>query len=167
MWKITKKVLFIAWLVTAVLLVGCEDDGFVLKPAESTLTKLLSAPVVIEVSGYRYFLDTYMWRDFMPITPSNGTSLSVALFIGEVDEKEIPSGLVVDQLWVINGNNVWATDNFYDHQPNFLPYMVTYSASGGPKWGPDINVDAVVRLKGSDGIYRYLKAEEQQIYGTE
>jgi hypothetical protein len=40
-------------------------------------------------------------------------------------------------------------------------------AEGGPKWGPGIEVDVVVRLRDAAGKSWYLKARRQPIHRTD
>jgi hypothetical protein len=69
-------------------------------------------------------------------------------------------------MWVINGNEVWrATPR--EEQPREDPTRVAIVARDGPRWGPGIAVDVVVRLRGANGATALVRAAAQPINRTD
>lgn len=149
------------------LIAGCsllpgKDDG----PGDLSLEELRSAPTTISVDGKSLSLSTYMWRDFMPISPPDGKALVAIFVISTADASPIPDGLNADAAWVVNDTNVWST--FLEaRQPQHHPYELERTARDGPKWGPNIAVDAVVRVHRADGTSLLLRATDQMIERTD
>ncbi|WP_010245015.1 cohesin domain-containing protein [Acetivibrio cellulolyticus] len=134
------------------------------------LDELLAKPEQININGVMYSIDTYLGRDFMPICPPNGQPLTgIVDLIG--DEKiELPETVDLDRVWIINGNKVW--ESKFSNEDKSIFEQGTKKKEriiiGGPKWGPDINVDVVVRIidKSNNEVY-FLRASNQPIYKSE
>ena len=139
------------------------DDG----PVDMTPEKLRSAPESVTIEGRELALRTYMWRDFMPISPPGGHPLIAVFWIYSVDSTALPTGLTADAAWVVNGDRVW--DTFFESEgtPQPKPYELERIARDGPNWGPHIEVDAVVRIRESDGTTHLLRAASQSIHRTD
>lgn len=154
-------------LIVGICLTGCSmltsgDDGSV----EIPIAELRSAPEFISINGTPLSLRTFMWRDFMPISPPGGKPLIALFQIATSDSSPIPHGLDADAAWVVNGSQVWNTF-FEDENPSQpLPYQLERVARDGPKWGPQIEVDAVVRMHEADGTTHLLRATNQTIHRT-
>jgi hypothetical protein len=127
----------------------------------------LSAPEQVEIDGRKYVLETYMWRDFMPMCPPDGKPLIAIIWVTAVDSLEIPSSLGANRLWIIKDKEVWET-KFTDeqHQP-YYDFQLEKIARDGPKWGPKIQVDVVVRLVDKGNKTYLLKASNQWIGRTD
>jgi hypothetical protein len=108
-----------------------------------------------------------MWRDFMPISPPGGHPLIAVFWIYSVDSTALPTGLTADAAWVVNGDRVWDTFLERERVPQPKPYELERIARDGPKWGPHIEVDAVVRIRESDGTTHLLRAANQTIHRTD
>ena len=150
------------------LIFGCENY----KPSDSSILvrALLSSPDKIEIDGREFILETCLWRDFMPLSPPNGKPLIALIWVTATDSLEFPSSVDANRLWVVfNDEEVWETD-FSDEElpeePN-RKHQLARIARDGPKWGPGIQVDVVVRIiDGENNIY-LLKASNQLIYRTD
>jgi len=148
-------------LVGCALLVG--DDG----PSELSREELSSAPTLVRVDGKDLSLDTYIWRDFMPISPPDGKPLVAILRVRTNDGSSIPDGLKMPAAWIVNDSEVWDT-LLDDEQPGPHPENVLeLVARDGPKWGPNLAVDVVVQLRLADGSKLLLKAVDQMIERTD
>ena len=128
---------------------------------------LLAGPETVSIGGQEYALETFMWRDFAPITPPGGQPLIAIIWVTEVDSLSIPQGLDATILFVINDDEVWETP-FSDEDPSPLTpeYKLEKVARDGPKWGPDILVAVVVQIV-IDGSTYLLKASDQYIGRTD
>jgi hypothetical protein len=156
-------ILFSSFLV--LFLAGCSDP--VSSPPEISIYNLLSAPDTLEVENQKIFMTTYMWRDFMPISPPNGKPLIAIVYIETIDSSEISPAIIADAIYIVNRREVWKS-YFSDEQPagESKPFRITKIARNGPMWGPGIYVDVVVKLKVNRTIY-LLKASRQYIGRTD
>lgn len=155
--------------VLMALLAGCstilEETGPGLLPLE----QLLAAPDTVTVHGQQLVLRTYMWRDFMPPTPPDGRPLIAIMWVYSADSTALVPGLSADAAWVVNEGEIW--DTYFTGEPpppseEQRPYRLHSVARDGPKWGPNITVDVIVRVRDADGNSHLLRAPEQGIGAT-
>ena len=153
------------WLpILAVVLpfaLACNED--VSAPASEvptpTLEELANAPETLDLGQHQYQLATYLWRDFMPISPPDGKPMIGRVHLVRTDEGPATGDVELVYLWVVNRDRVWATTFEEGSGPDRV-------ARGGPKWEPGIYVNVVVAVKsGSSGI-RLLQAPAQLIHLT-
>ena len=117
---------------------GCNSGGSTEKIGYSNIQELLSAPEEVENGENRYVLETYLWRDFMPISPPDGKPLIAKITVVATESQTPPPTLDADRLWVIDGENAWETA-FSDETVPAEPgpgRRLTKVARNGPKWGP-------------------------------
>ena len=131
------------------------------------LDVLQEAPESIDLKDREYHLEAYLWRDFMPISPPQGKPLIALIRLVEQSEREIPGDLGMEYLWVINGQQIWATTFSNEKLPPHPKHELHRIARNGPKWGPHIEVDVIVGLKRDDGHLELLKAPDQWINRTD
>ena len=146
------------------LAIGCPSPTVPSVPLE----ELLSAPLDIEAGGRVFTLETYLWRDFMPVSPPDGSDLRAVVRITAVDLQPFPVELDADRLWVINGRIVWETAFSGENRPrdSLHLHQLEKSASGGPKWDTGIRVEVVVRVVTPTGRRHLLRASGQLISMT-
>lgn len=145
------------------LLAACGDGINPLAPAPP---EVLRAPEQIVVSGVTLRLETYLFRDFAPISPPDGKPLIAGLRVRSTDGAAIPSGLVADTVWVLNAAAAWAAKAVQEHAQSD-PSYVDLVARDGPKWGPSIEVDVVLRLRFGTGNWMLARAKGQPIHRTD
>jgi len=152
-----------ALMLILLAICGCKS------PLSPDLDDLSSAPEEIVISGRAYTLETYLYRDFMPVSPPDGRPLTAIIRVTAVDRNPFPATLEADRIWVIYGGDIWETklpagsgsgDPTRQHQLEKV-------AHDGPKWGPGIYVDVVVRLRESNGKDYLLRASNQYIARTD
>jgi hypothetical protein len=133
------------------------------------LDTLLAAPEAVELGGRTFVLETYLWRDFMPVAEVGGSDLMAVVFVTAVDLEPFPDDVDSNRLWVINGEDVWETEFSWENRPRDPghPHQLEKYAGGGPKWPIGIDVDVVVRLQTQGGRTRLLRASGQTIFRTE
>jgi hypothetical protein len=133
----------------------------------SELTRVGAATDSVTAEGAVLRLSTYLWRDFMPIAPPDGEPLRAVLRITTANSSAFPPALRADAAWIVNGWGVWATwvRETRERSPGYPALEV--SAEGGPKWGPGIEVDVVVRLRDTGDRTWYLRARRQMIQRTD
>lgn len=151
--------------VLSCLALGCPSPVIPSVPLE----ELLSAPLEIEVAGRIFTLETDLWRDFMPVSPPDGSDLRAVVRITAVDLQPFPPELDADRLWVINGRNVWETAFSGENRPpdGLHPHQLEKLARGGPKWETGIRVEVVVRVVARTGLSYLLRAADQPIHRTD
>ena len=134
------------------------------------LPELLSAPEAVEIDGRRYTLKPYLWRDFQPISPPDGKPLLASVRVMAEDLKEFPASLSMDKLWVIRDRReAWEADFSKESRPQnpAWKHVLERIARGGPKWGPRITVEVVVRLRRGEKETFFLRAGRQWIDRTD
>jgi hypothetical protein len=124
-----------------------------------------------KLAGFTYRLETYLWRDFMPgpDASANGRPLiAVARVTVNDDTAAFPAAVTVDRMWVVNGDGVWESVP-REEQPRGSAKVETIEvvSRDGPKWGPGITVDVVVRLRDAAGNTVLLRAPAQPINRTD
>lgn len=112
-----------------------------------------------------YQVQATLSRDFMPFSPPDGKPLVAGFRIQTVDGSSIPSSVTADSAWVYNGAAVWSTAVVEEEPRSGSEFRVI--ARGGPKWGPGIEVDVVVRVIDAEGNRFLLKAPRQFISRTD
>lgn len=154
-------------LVFSLSLSACSLFGGDGAPEAPPLSELRASPEVLTVGGKDIVLTTSMWRDFMPVAPPDGRALIAIFYISTADSSAFPEGMTSDAAFVIYGDEVWATYYTGEHQEyDQRPYRIVEVARDGPKWGPNVHVDAVVRLRDSSGNTFLLRAADQVIGST-
>jgi hypothetical protein len=155
-------------LVLLALAAGCSDNH-VSPLTEGDREDLENAPESITASGKTLVLHTYLWRDFMPESPPDGKPLIGLFYITVSDSTDYPAEWKADAVWLLSNDEFWA-GGFTDADPagdQLRRYRDIATVRDGPKYGPGIAVDAVVRLVGPAGERRYLKSPDQWINRTD
>lgn len=155
--------------------------------AELSADQLRRAPETVVVEGTSLKLRTYLWRDFMPMSPPGGQPmrLQLTLYIvdaapmPEADDREppapgvaapgkppFPHGINVKDACVILDDETWCT-KVSDAGPTGDETVCIVSAADGPKWGPGANVDVVVRVVDTKGKAFLVRAPDQPIHRTD
>ncbi|MBM3315659.1 hypothetical protein FJY71_07485 [candidate division WOR-3 bacterium] len=126
---------------TVALLAGCGTPCC----RKAGAADVSSAPESVMVDGRTFRLQADLWRDFQPIAPPDGQPLMAAVRVVADDNMPLPDDLAVDAVWVLNGGERWSPPL------SERPERLAVHLADGPKWGPGISVDVVVRLaRGSE-----------------
>ena len=139
------KISFLA-LIT-IILSACEKDEQSDVKADKNLILELNnkALSIITVDSHEYFLESYLWRDFMPISPPNGKPLASVNWLISRDSISIPDNIEMIKQYVINNDSVWIA-NYEDGLNTGPDYKIKKISRNGPKWGPGINVDIISKI---------------------
>lgn len=127
-----------------------------------------AVPETLEVDGYRLYLQTYLWRDFQPVTPPDGDALRANVRLMSL-EGAAPEGLAIERFWVVNGKQRWEAvpqSKAPLEEPASQSWLTERTVDGGPKWGPGIEVDVVARVVLGDSAW-LVQARRQQIHRTD
>ena len=133
-------------------------------PLSPDLDDLRSAPEAIVINSRAYTLEAYLYRNLMPPVPPDGRPLISIIWVTAEDHNPFPATLDADRIWVIYGQDIWeeklspgsSGDPSRQHQLEKV-------ARDGPKWGPGVYVDVVVRVVESGGKDHLLRASHQRI----
>lgn len=140
-----------------------------------SIKELRNAPAVVLLEGRSLTLSAFPWRDFMPSSPGypNGSPLMVVIKVATSDKKPLPSGVLIDKAWVLFGDQMWKASDYKlgptgrSERDWWLKCAETpvceATARDGPKWGPGVFVDVVVRLTDREGHHHMLQARKQYI----
>ncbi|HUW46202.1 MAG TPA: hypothetical protein VMW50_10470 [Dehalococcoidia bacterium] len=163
--KVLTKILLICLVV---ILVGSGTYFLFIQRTLSTvsLQDLLAAPEKIEINGSEYTLETYLCRDFMPVSPPDGQPLFALIKVKAPGETAISSRIDATRLWVVKGKEIWETE-FTGEEGSTIGDTLEKIGRDGPKWEPGISVDVVVRIIDLKSGKNYLlKASNQYIHRT-
>lgn len=119
----------------------------------------------LQLGQQTFILRTELWRDFMPISPPDGRPLTAYIEIETVDSSAITLDMDSDRIYIVNGEDVWASsyaEELPDDYPARQPFRIVKIARDGPKWGPNIYVDVIVRIVAEGSTY-FLRAKNQHI----
>jgi hypothetical protein len=151
-------------LVICTLIPGCK----LFDSSGPSIPDLLAAPEQIEIDDRKYILETYLWRDFMPPTPPDGQPLIALIWVTATDSLAFPPTIDADRLWIVNDELVWETEFSCEERPDDPNriHQLEKIARDGPKWGPSIQVEVIVRVADSQDSTYLLRAADQWIHAT-
>lgn len=153
------KLLFI----TAILLnISCEKwkvEGKLLHN-KKLADDLRSSPEVLTIGNSSLKGAAFLYRDFMPGTYEDGSSLYSIVKVFEKDSLIIPDNISLIKQYVIKEDEVWEPD-FRAEISN--SYYLSNSSEGGPYWGPNETVDVVIELEDeiAGKVYRILVSSQE------
>ena len=86
-----------------------------------------------------------------------------------IDSLPFPSSIDATKLWVINEEEVLETKFTDEERPQYpqRKHQLEKVARNGPKWGPGIYVDVVVRIIDGRRNFYLLRASNQYISRTD
>jgi hypothetical protein len=151
------NLLFFLLLVFA----GCSSSEKTNLELSRDINELKSAPAEIFLDDKTFYLEAYIWRDFMPVVDSlDNKGLMASLKIKTADGSEIPASLNVTKLWILNKNSVWETKPV---RTNLLTSdVLEIYSSGGPAWDKGTKTDAVVEIKFKNQV-KLLGIKNQEV----
>ena len=139
------------------------------KSRDFTIRELISAPDTVQIKKVRVVLETYLWRDFMPVSPPDGKPLRAAVSLVPVNTAYLPEAVDAQKIWVIYGEEAWANSlsAVSPAEPGMPLTRLEKTAANGPKWGPGVEVTVVVEILDGEGKTYLLKADHQTIHRTD
>ena len=153
--------------LSLVLLVGAGSCSAARTIAPVSTRDLQAAPVSVIVGQQTVVLVPSLWRDFQPISPPDGKPLVAVLRVQATDGAALAATFHVDGAWVINGAEVWTASVGEEKLASPSPVYYEVVARDGPKWGPNVSVDVVIRIRESSGSSQLLRAAAQLIRRTD
>jgi hypothetical protein len=173
-------------LLLALIPVACLFQQFPAQVGQSkenlsvSINDLRSAPTEVVLDGRSLSLSAYLWRDFMPKSHPHdesmidGEPMIAVLKVGTSDKKPFPSGVRMDRAWVLFGEQMWEVSEFRAQVQDKDSWISCPDspvceavARDGPKWGPGVFVDVVVRLTDKEGRHHLLQVPKQCVKRTD
>jgi hypothetical protein len=150
------------------IVVSCVDLGDEIPP-DIPIARLMTAPDTIVVEGRHMYLTTYLWRDFMPISPPGGKPLIAIAYVTATDTAHLPATITADAIWIVHDSLAWKGWFTNESTPpgESRPNRLVKVYRDGPTWGPHIYVDVVVRMLDGRGNGHLLRAAHQWIDRTD
>jgi hypothetical protein len=149
---------------------GCSETEEIVGVVESasSVEQLLKVPKIINVQGRNIYFYTSLNRDFMPYCPPDGRPMTGVIYITANDDMEL-SGIECDTVWVIYEGQLWKSSlSKMDNSSGiFKKNQIGRYFSGGPKWGPNIYVNVVIRINDSYKNRYLLRASDQYVGRTD
>jgi hypothetical protein len=143
-----------------------------------SIKDLRNAATEVVLDGRSLSLSAYPWRDFMPGTSTaDGSPMMVGLRVATSDKKPFPSGVRADGAWILFGEQMWEISDLRrnvagipdnkDSSEKWINCPVSpvceFTVRDGPKWGPGVFVDVVVRLTDKEGRHHLLQVPKQYV----
>jgi hypothetical protein len=150
-------------LAICLFLIGCSQQPTAPDPVDPDLN---AAPTSVIVSGKTLTLAAWLGRDFMPISPPDGKPLGGVLTVRTADGSVVPADVRAETAWVVLGVDVWSAAPREERSRSDTAPVYEVVVREGPKWGPGVDVDVVVRLRTGNGAAYLLSVRKQPIAGT-
>ena len=161
--SVTRRLSIPLFLILSLTLGACKFLGDDNSRDDLLIADLLAAPTSVAVGSTTYTLSTALWRDFMPISPPGGKPMNAVFRVHSSDSSAVP--LTVEAAWLVNDDKLWAISTLRESE-SAPAGVLEVSATGGPKWGIDKRVEAIVRLRDPGGDTRLLRVPDQAIFAT-
>ena len=152
-------------LAICLALSGCSQNPTA--PESMPSSELSAAPSTVVIGGKTLTLTATLWRDFQPISPPDGKPLIALLRVKTADGSAVPDDVRASMVWVVFGTEVWSKAPAEERPRSATAPAYEFMAREGPKWGPGVEVDVVVRLTASGGGSYLLSARKQLIDKTQ
>lgn len=124
-------------------------------------TSVFSAPENIVIENISYFLEGYIWRDFMP----GGLDHSLRIASSMTANDSFPLTIDFDLLWVRKDSEIFnVTFSSGDRGEYYNKF--TKTTYGGPEWEEGSKIDLAIRIINDNNNTYYLKAENLTLIYT-
>lgn len=159
-----KTLRFIIFTLIILLSVSCSDDEIPnWRVDQQRINELLSmSSEQITIDGTALELYSYLWRDFMPISPPNGKDLISINWLVDVDSVAIPNSIILSEQYVIFGDSLWTT-SYSQEQREIQPYIIERISRDGPKWGSNVEVTVIAKIVDSNTNSEYFLIRDNQL----
>ena len=165
-----KKYLLI--ITTLIVLISCDkedkDESNIRIDREFILELNSKAFDTLIIESNKFVLNAYLYRDFMPISPSDGKALISVNWIKNIDSIEISDNIDLIEQYVINNDSIWISNYENESSVNQPKYKIEKISRNGPKWGPKIYVDVISKVHDSQtDIDYYIRTKNIYIERTD
>lgn len=132
------------------------------------LDSILNAGENVRIGEKTYILNTYLYRDFMPVIPPGGNGLIAIANVETNDKSPADSGIDPYEIYILNKGTIYSSFFTDESKPPLTqyPYRIERIMRNGPMLETGILVDVVVKIKYGNRDY-FLKAYRQSVYRTD
>lgn len=129
-------------------------------------SQIRSAPSSLMVSGIEYTVESYAWRDFMPIVePPVRLNLNNTLI--RTDGDSIQSTLEIIQHYIVHEGEIWRPTEVEVRLNQSSPNQLNIISREGPIWEVGSKVEVGLKIKNQDtGNIYWFSVPEVQIAET-
>ena len=121
----------------------------------------------VTIDGLHFNFEVFLWRDFMPVSPPNGTNLFAAVTVISSNAQLFPIQIIKTfRMRVTYQTEIWNTILEIRDVGHPEPNMVKLRAAGGPKWGPNVYVTVIVELVDQQSKSYKMTLTDQLIEAT-
>jgi len=139
--------------MTLILLISCEKEDINesnIRIDKELITELNSKSYdTLIIEANIFVLDAYLWRDFMPISPSDGKPMISINWLRDIDSTEISDNINLIEQYVIYNDSIWIAEYENETSTTQPDYKIEKISREGPKWGPKIYVDVISKVRNS------------------
>jgi hypothetical protein len=145
---------YVIIFMTLILLISCEKEDInesnirIDKELISELNSKSYDTLIIESN--KFVLDAYLWRDFMPISPSDGKPMISINWLIDIDSIEISDNIDLIEQYVIYNDSIWIAEYENESSSTQPDYKIEKISREGPKWGPKIYIDVISKVHDSN-----------------
>lgn len=156
---------YVITFTTLIILISCEKEGInesnirIDKELISELNSKSYDTLIIESN--RFVLDAYLWRDFMPVSPSDGKPMISINWLRDIDSTEISDNIDLIEQYVVYNDSIWISEYENESSSTQPDFKIEKISREGPKWGPEIYVDVIskVRVSNTNSDY-YIRIKD-------
>ena len=102
---------YIILFTTSIILISCNKEAINesnIRMDKELILKLNSkSNDTLVIESNKFVLDAYLWRDFMPISPSDGKPMISINWLRDVDSTEIADNIGLVEQYVVYNDWVW------------------------------------------------------------
>ena|SRR5690554_893354 len=144
---------YVIIFMTLILLISCEKEDINesnIRIDKELITELNSKSYdTLIIEANIFVLDAYLWRDFMPISPSDGKPMISINWLRDIDSTEISDNINLIEQYVIYNDSIWIAEYENETSTTQPDYKIEKISREGPKWGPKIYVDVISKVRNS------------------
>ncbi len=113
---------------------------------QELVSQINSSLGTVTIDGIAYSLESYLWRDFMPIIDPPVRLNANNTLIRE-DGNAIPSDIEIVQHYIVNDSEIWVPDDMETRQSESNPNELDTISRKGPTWEIGTKVDVALEIE--------------------
>lgn len=147
----------------ALLIVACADttrsdtesplNGEITRDPE-LVSQINTSPNTVTVNDVEYSMESYAWRDFMPIVnpPVRLNTISTVI---RTDETAIQDNIEIVQHYIVKGDEIWIPQELEARQNQSSPDQLDIVSRKGPTWqvGSEVTIGLKFRTQATSEVY--------------
>lgn len=133
---------------------------------QNLVSQISSSSASTTVNGVEYTVESYAWRDFMPIVdPPVRLNLKNTLI--RMDGDAIQSNIEILQHYIVKENEIWRPNELESRQNQSSPNQLDIISRDGPTWEVGSKVDVGLKIKNQEsGNVHWFSVSDVKITET-